>query len=247
MTSISILSVDLQNDFFDVRLTGVGRLEKALCMPGARRLIQYARDNDHKVVHVVTGHRDAASLPLHLTRGGQQQLYCVEDTEGAQVAAGLLADGDLRIQKTQLSGFFGTNLADRLAGNDSVILCGIATDCCILHTAFDAASHRKQVYVPYQAVSATTFEAYVFGLQAIAKSAGDVVDLEALLRAPGRPWEARLEPTEIKESAGRWYSAQIRRLEDFRKQRLELFADPPASSREMVASLEAFLSAYAPT
>ena len=242
MATTSILSVDLQNDFFDVRREGAGRLEKALCLPGSRRLIQYARGNRHPVVHIVTSHRDVDSLPLHLAKGGQP-LYCVEGTKGAQIVDGLFADGDLSIQKTQFSGFFGTRLADQLTACDSLILCGIATDCCVLTTAFDAANHRKHVYVPYQAVSAATLDAYIFGLQTIAKSAGAVIDLEILLRDPGQAWEERLEAKQIKELAGAWYLSQSDLLADFRKRRPELFALPAATPQEMVASLEAFLTA----
>jgi nicotinamidase-related amidase len=244
MPKTSVISVDLQYDFFDIRQDRVGRIEKALCLPGSRRLIQHARLNKSQLIHVVTGHRDSNSLPLHLAKVGQQP-YCLEGTEGAQNINGLFADSDLKVQKTQYSGFFGTNLADHLLGCDTLILCGIATDCCILHTAFDAASYRKHVYVPYQAVFATTPEAYVFGLQAIAKSAGTVVDLEALLKEPGKPWEARLQAEEIKNLAGEWYSIQAGLLENFKAQRSELFALPTASPQEIVASLEAFLSARA--
>jgi nicotinamidase-related amidase len=245
MTKTSILSVDLQNDFLDVRHEGMGRLEKALCLPGARRLIQFGRAREHQIVHVMTVHATASSLPIHLIRGDQQP-YCLEGTEGAQIVEGLYEGGDSMVRKTQFSGFFDTDLAAQLASCDSVFLCGIATDCCILTTAFDAASHRKHVYVPYQAVSAANLDAYIFGLQSIAKSVGAIIDLDVLLKDPGRAWEERLRSEKIRSVAGGWYAAQAERLAGFRKQPMPA-TDLPASPGELIARLEAFLAVGVPT
>ncbi len=244
MSDICVISIDLQNDFFDVRLPQVGRLEKALCLPGARKLIHHARLNKQQILHVVTHHTGLDTMPLHLVKAGVQP-YCREDTEGAQTIDGLVDDDERRIKKMQYSGFFGTDLADHLINCVSLIVCGVAADCCVLHTALDAASHQKNVYIPYQAVSATTLDSYVFGLEVVAKSAGAVVDLEALLRQPERLWEGRLQVDEIRGLAGGWFSTQVEKLEEFRRQRPELFDVPTAPPQEMVANLESFLVARA--
>jgi nicotinamidase-related amidase len=245
MIKTSILSVDLQNEFLDVRHEGMGRLEKALCLPGARRLIQFGRAREYQIIHSITVHATASSLPIHLIRGDQQP-YCLEGTEGVQIVEGLYEGGDSMVRKTQFSGFFSTDLAAQLASFDSVFLCGIATDCCILTTAFDAANHRKNVYVPYQAVSAANLNAYIFGLQAIAKSAGAIIDLDALLKEPSRAWEKRLRPDEIPSIAGGWYATQTERLADFKRQPVPA-ADLPASLGGQIARLEAFLAVEVPT
>ncbi len=179
-------------------------------------------------------------MPLHLAKRGLQP-YCLTNTEGSRIIDGLFADEDQRVSKSQYSGFSGTNLADLLRDCESVILCGIAADCCILQTAFDAAGLKKHVYIPYQTVSATTLRAYVSGLAIIAKSAGAVVDLAQVMKPLEGLWEARLEEGALEQVTSQWYSAQLKRLEEFRRIRPELFASPMAQPREVVAHLETFL------
>jgi nicotinamidase-related amidase len=191
-----------------------------------------------QVFHVVTVHEESATMPLHLSKRGVLP-YCVKDTDGVASIDGLIGSNDRRITKTKFSGFFGTTLADEIKEYDSLILCGIATDCCVLQTAMDAVSHGKHVYVPYQAVSASSLSAYVSGLEAIAKSAGAVVDLEAVLRQQGDLWEARLPEgkDEPMSEAADWYSGEERRLLGFKK----LQNDPTKQARALIAHLEEFL------
>jgi nicotinamidase-related amidase len=237
MSRFCLVTVDLQLDFFDP-LSEVGKLEKALCLPAVRRLIQQARAAGQQIFHVVTVHEESASMPLHLAKRSLPP-YCLKGTDGAASVDGLVGGTDRRITKTKYSGFFGTTLAEEIAEYDSLILCGIATDCCVLNTAFDATSHGKHVYVPYQAVSASSLRTYLSGLEAIAKSAGAVVDLAAVLEQQGELWKTRLPEDREMSQAEEWYSAAEQRLIDFRKRQAE---SPTRPAQVLVARLEEFLA-----
>ena len=54
------------------------------------------------------------------------------------------------VAKNRYSGFFNTNLAERLAdlNPDKVIICGVCTDICVLHTTSDARNRDYPVEVP---------------------------------------------------------------------------------------------------
>ncbi len=176
----AVLLVDLQYDFFDVRIAPIGGIQKAACLPGVRQLLSFARQNDWPVIHVVTEHTSSETLPHHLKTKGIE-IYCKAGTAGAGIVRGLFSDGDKIITKQGYSGFGRTNLDDVLNDAPQLILAGIATDCCVHYTAFDAAcAHGKRVYVPFQATSASTAEAYVSSLKAVWKSLGSVFDLAEL-------------------------------------------------------------------
>jgi len=128
MPTVPLILVDLQHDFFDHRVAHVGRLEKAICLPHVRALVSHARSSGWPVLHVVTEHSGADSLSVHLVK------------VGAEILDWLLGEGDVLVSKTKYSGFHGTDLVARLNDFDTVLLAGVAADCCILHTALDATS-----------------------------------------------------------------------------------------------------------
>ena len=124
--------------------------------------------------------------------------------------AGLVLEGEPVIEKGRFSAFAGTDLRDRLAGVDRVVLAGLAVDCCVLATAFDAARDTDaEVLVPYQAVSATSPALYLAGLGIIAKSLGAVVDLRELLENGGDFSATALQGDAIDRMAGPWIHQQL--------------------------------------
>jgi len=183
---ISVLTVDLQYDFFDVSSRpNAGRLAKAICLPAVRALLQHARRNSWKVVHVVSLHEGNHTLPPHLLRR-EAPPYCIKGTDGAAIIDDLHEPGDVVVEKRTFDGFSNPELADTLQYSDQVIICGVATDCCVLFTAHSAANtHAKQVFIPYQAAAASTIDAYLFGLQTAAKSIASVIDIDELLSVSG--------------------------------------------------------------
>lgn len=94
------------------------------------------------------------------------------------------APGEAVIEKQWASGFFGTDLAERLrqAGADSVIVTGLTTSGCVRATAVDGLQHDYRVVVPAEAVgdrNAAAHRANLFDLNA---KYADVLDLGHVLR-----------------------------------------------------------------
>jgi len=205
----AVVTIDLQYEFMDPNGSAAGHFEKSVCVPGVQTLLEAARDHGHRVIHVRSIHEDAGSIPKHL-RASFPSGYCLRGSPGAEMLAGLVLEGEPVIEKGRFSAFAGTDLRDRLAGVDRVVLAGLAVDCCVLATAFDAARDTDaEVLVPYQAVSATSPALYLAGLGIIAKSLGAVVDLRELLENGGDFSATALQGDAIDRMAGPWIHQQL--------------------------------------
>lgn len=106
----SLIVVDVQKDYFDPR-NGIGKMQKAFCVPGVRSIIRPARSRGWKIVHVVTEHETADSLPRRL-RDASHGLYCGKGTPGAEMLPGIWAEGDQVVRKRGFSGFDRTELRE---------------------------------------------------------------------------------------------------------------------------------------
>ena len=175
----ALILIDLQRDFFDA--SKIGNLYKASCLPGVRKLLALARDMEWLILHAITSHQGESTLPNYLRMIGIEP-YCLEGSAGKEIVSGLVADGDHVIEKQAFSAFVGSDLEELLKETSSLVIAGVAADCCVLHTVFDAGTrYGKDVYIPVQAVAATSYSDLLFSLRIAAKSFGSVVDLEELL------------------------------------------------------------------
>jgi len=209
MSSIALLLVDLQRDFFDESRNGVGHLEKAICLPAVKRILSHARRQGWRVVHAITVHDGPDTLPVPLRRN-KVEPYCLRGTPGASIVDGLRVTEDVIVEKQNFSAFSGTHLGEILDGYDHLVTAGIAVDCCVLATAFEACGVlQKAVYVPYQAVAATHERNYLAALEMIAKSAGAVIDAGILLEGGDPSWDRGLKEPAIKEKAGQWVKSGL--------------------------------------
>lgn len=205
MNSPSLLLIDLQRDFVDCSAGKTGKLAKAVCIPSIRRLLEYARACNWTIVHVMTVHDSADTLPDYVQHRFEAP-YCVRGTSGADMIAGLKQEGDVVVEKRDYSAFLNTNLDDVLADSDQLVVAGIAADCCIFHTAADASMRDgKEVYLPYQAVSASESSDFIFGLRAAAKSFAVVTDLDSILTGNSLDESVKMQPDELTEVLAEWF------------------------------------------
>jgi nicotinamidase-related amidase len=81
-------------------------------------------------------------------------LPATKGSEGARIVAEFLAEGDTVVEKNKDSGFYETELHDRLQelGVDTVIITGMQTQICVQTTAADAFFRGYKVIVPPDAV-----------------------------------------------------------------------------------------------
>jgi nicotinamidase/pyrazinamidase len=103
-------------------------------------------------------------------------VHCVIGTEEPEVIpelAGYLTDDNL-VPKNRYSGFFNTNLEQRLADLQpaKVIVCGVCTDICVLHTTSDARNRDYAVEVPADCVATFDPDAHTWALGHLAQILG---------------------------------------------------------------------------
>jgi nicotinamidase-related amidase len=81
--------------------------------------------------------------------------HCIAGTEESEVIPELAGFSGEMVPKNRYSGFFNTPLADMLKrlGPDKVIVCGVCTDICVMHTVADARNRDYDVEVPLDCVA----------------------------------------------------------------------------------------------
>ena len=233
----ALISIDLQYDFFDPSgHPNAGRLEKAVCLPAARKLLQHARNSKWQIIHVITSHSGKESLPPHLARRNARP-YCLTNTDGAQIVEGLAEGNERIISKQAYDAFSNPAVAEEIVSHEQVVICGIAANCCVLFSAHSAANvHNKRVLLPFQAIAASKIEDYVYGLRIAEKSIANVVDLNDIISATNSESIASSLPCEddqFEEIIRNWFKRQLQNVSRLREQSLEL---PVA---EVVRRLEA--------
>ena len=103
-------------------------------------------------------------------------VHCVIGTEEPEVIPELAewATGSNVIPKNRYSGFFNTDLEARLAElrPDKVIICGVCTDICVMHTTSDARNRDYVVEIPRDCVASFDDDAHRWALDHIGKILG---------------------------------------------------------------------------
>jgi biuret amidohydrolase len=205
VSTFVLVIVDVQRDFLDPTMaSSVGSWPKAFCVPGIQRLVRHARASGWQVIHVGTMHQGINSLPAHQRRRGLA-VYCSAGSPGGEFVVEP-EPGDTVLYKKWYSAF-ESELADHLDHPTAIVWTGVATDCCIQQSAFDADRRGIRSLVPIQAVSASSRETFVASLATLAKSAAEVVDLDDLLRNDPLT-STPLESDEIKRIARAWFDRE---------------------------------------
>ena len=100
--------------------------------------------------------------------------HCIEGTTETEVIPELTKYPGEIIPKKRYSGFFGTVLESKLKElkPEKIIVGGVCTDICVLHTVADARNRDYQVEVPVDCVASFDDEAHRFALAHIEKVLG---------------------------------------------------------------------------
>ncbi|WP_249714448.1 isochorismatase family cysteine hydrolase [Rhizomonospora bruguierae] len=164
----ALVVVDLQNDFCDTEgayaragypLDAVRRM-----LPNVVRLIGAAEDSGVPVVLTRLEYpQDAAGRALSMATGGVEPPALsalpdrlIEGTWGAQLFEGIpVPSRSTVLLKHAYSAFHGTRLDTylRRLSVTTLVICGLASNGCLLHTVFDAHAHGYRVYVPREATA----------------------------------------------------------------------------------------------
>src|SRR3990172_5515063 len=129
-------------------------------IPRIQRLLQQEKDRDSHVIFLCDTH-DPDDLEFRMFPP-----HCIRGTEEPEIIPELGEFADEVIPKRRFSGFFGTNLADRLRqlNPEKIILLGDCTNICVYFTAADARALDYEVEVPADCVATFDAEAQQFAL-----------------------------------------------------------------------------------
>lgn len=137
----ALLIVDMIHDFVDGKFGS----------EGARSIVE-------KIGRTAKKFRERGDTVIYLRDShtpGDPELrvwgeHAMRGTWGSEIVEDLAPEeGDIVIEKTTYDGFFATNLENvlRERGIKEVYICGVATDICVLHTAFGAFARGFEVHV----------------------------------------------------------------------------------------------------
>ena len=148
MSTIAVLTNDLQYDLVNKNAERRKAVEAAT--PGYAKFLTAMRARGHQVVHLQLINRP--DDPVAERYDGF--LPVQKGTEGAAVLPEFLGDGDISVEKHKDSGFYETDLHERLCelGVDTVIVTGMQTQICVQTTAADAFFREYNVWVPTDCV-----------------------------------------------------------------------------------------------
>jgi nicotinamidase/pyrazinamidase len=100
--------------------------------------------------------------------------HCIEGTAEAEVIPELAGYPGEVIPKRRYSGFFDTPLEQRLRelAPEKLIVCGVLTNICVMHTVADARNRDYEVEVPVDGVASPDEAAHRFALEHMEKVLG---------------------------------------------------------------------------
>ena len=145
------------------------------CGPDARKIIPRVQEllerelaRGSTIIYLADNHapddKEFEMFPVH----------CVRGTPESEVIPELANYPGEVIPKTRYSGFFNTNLDERLRAlqPEKLIIVGVCTDICVMHTVADARNRDYAVEVPAHCVASFDPEAHAFALKHMEKILG---------------------------------------------------------------------------
>ncbi|MCQ9155946.1 cysteine hydrolase family protein [Acidomonas methanolica] len=161
----ALLVIDIQNDFgapgFAMAHAGMALEPVESAISRTETLIAAARKAGVTpwFVRVVTRpETDSRALKRFMARSGMAEgiAICRAGTPGMDYYRVVPAAGDREVEKLLYSAFAGTDLEARLHadGIESLVLCGLTTDCCVDATARDAFHRDFDVFIAGDACAA---------------------------------------------------------------------------------------------
>ena len=157
----ALVIIDMLKDF--VYEDGALPVPNALeLVPHINQKIKEFRANKEPVIFVCDSHdendKEFEVWPKH----------CVEGTEGAEVIDELdKRDEDIVVKKKRFSAFYGTELDRTLKEKniDTLVLTGVLSNICVLHTAADAVMRDYRVIVCKECVKSVDEETNKWALK----------------------------------------------------------------------------------
>lgn len=182
MSRCAVLINDMQYDLVNKNEERKAAVDAFL--PQMLDFLARARELDMPIVHLQLINRE--DDPKAERYDGW--LPCTKGSAGARVLEELVDPRDLIVEKNKDSGFFETDLHERLQelGVDTVAITGMQTQICVQTTAADAFFRGYGVIVPPDAVVSAREEDKTRALDWLRSYCASIVDTEELLDAAAR-------------------------------------------------------------
>jgi ureidoacrylate peracid hydrolase len=190
----ALLIVDVQNDFgAPDGLNGRAGFDLSAVDPAVDRiaaLIDGARAAGVPPVFIRLETGPAVDSPAAAERrarlGAAGGRPCAAGTRGADYYRIRPAPGEVEIVKNRYSSFVNTPLdfvLNARPGCDTLVVCGLTTECCVETTVRDAFARDYQVFVPHDATAAYAQDLHEVSLKVLGMYFALIVSTEQLLSA----------------------------------------------------------------
>ena len=192
----AVVVIDMQVDFaLPDGVLGKAGLDMAVVQPAlaaAVKLVDAARAANVPVVFVglqTTAETDSPAWRERMRRRGgdpnSESAVCREGTRGAAFVGPKPRPGEPLVAKTRYSGFYDTDLNSLLAslGADTLVVCGLTTECCVDSTVRDAFHLDYHVFIPVDACAAYDVALHEAALQSLELNCAILTTTDAVTAA----------------------------------------------------------------
>ncbi len=164
----AVLVVDMLRGFLEEGYPLYCGDEARSIIPAVQRLLERELARGSRVFFICDNH-DSDDLEFKMFPP-----HCIAGTPEAEVIPELAKYQAEVIPKKRYSGFFDTSLDEKLGklGPEKLIVCGVCTNICVLHTVADARSRDYEVEVPVDCVASFDEAAHRFALEHMKKTLG---------------------------------------------------------------------------
>ncbi len=157
----TVLVVDMLRGFLEEGNPLYIGADSRRIIPDIRKLLERELARDSKIFFICDNH-DPDDLEFKMFPP-----HCIAGTAEAEVIPELSAYPGEIIRKRRYSGFYGTDLEARLQQlkPDKLIICGVLTNICVMHTTADARNRDYEVEIPVDCVASPDEAAHRFALE----------------------------------------------------------------------------------
>lgn len=178
MSKIAILTNDLQYELVEKNPERIAAVKAAT--PNFTGFLDEMRRRGHHIFHLqLVNDPDDPNAERY-----DGYLPVQKGTRGAEILKEFLAPEDVVVEKNKDSGFYETDLHERLQalGVDTVLITGMQTQICVQTTAADAFFRGYNVWVPSDCVVSARAEDRDRALEWLAGYCATVADSAEILR-----------------------------------------------------------------
>jgi nicotinamidase-related amidase len=190
----ALIIIDMQNSF----CSDAGGCDKAglpvenlkVAIEPCARLIAKAHEFDVPVIYtryvLRPDYSDGGVIIHELSPHLKEVAALVDGTWDIEIVDALRpADGDRVIDKNRPSAFYATAFESTLneLGVDSLVVCGVTTNCCVESTVRDASQRDYKTFVVEDAVAEFEEERHRIALQSMGRLFADVVKITDVVAA----------------------------------------------------------------